>query len=394
MRQSISNKPNRVWVPALDGLRLWASVNIVLFHMTVMGAFRNVKAGDWWLVWIKAPALHASLFFLLGGFLYYLKFSRKHSQESFQASFSSGNFVFDRLRRLYPLHFLTTVLMALFVYSIPPDNWGEALRSVGMHLGLLWSLWPFDTHTLNQPSWAISAFFIAYLFFGPVFVRVRQLSVRGVRIWAGALVGVLLIWSLLFVSGDFTTERYNFFHVFGPVRALEFYGGMLLARWMELRPAHSPKSSFSSANTTPGVLTRSYWHRSGTALTILILIIGSSAFIYGTDWHLRWLHYHNFLPIAFAALIWICAQGKSLPERFFALKWLRPAGQASFAPYLLHVPVLSIYSWYMAKYEHKYEVFSSPVAIVGALVALYGTATAARMVSNWYHSRRHQNDRG
>jgi len=98
---------------SIDGLRLFAAVNVALFHyVTTMGGLDTMGGSPGWLFnIIKGPMFHASLFFILGGFIFGTKIT-PHVD-----SFSVKNFIGVRLRQLYPLHFLTTVAMAIIIQT-------------------------------------------------------------------------------------------------------------------------------------------------------------------------------------------------------------------------------------------------------------------------------------
>ena len=93
---------------SIDGLRFFASLNIVLFHLEFMGGFNELNGSPgWFFRIIKGPTLHATFFFFLGGFIFTTKFfpALEH--------FNLKQFLFKRFRELYPLHLITTLLMTI-----------------------------------------------------------------------------------------------------------------------------------------------------------------------------------------------------------------------------------------------------------------------------------------
>src|SRR5947208_17047412 len=82
---------------------------------------------------------------------------------------SYKRFVWDRLTKIYPVHFLA-LLLVLPIATLSPQlrlDW----RAVPLHLLLLQCFWPSSTPAfssyLNVPSWSISCEWFFYLL-GPV----------------------------------------------------------------------------------------------------------------------------------------------------------------------------------------------------------------------------------
>ncbi|MBD3239628.1 MAG: acyltransferase family protein [Chitinivibrionales bacterium] len=330
---------------AIDGLRLIAAVNIVLFHAQQSGAFHEMHGKPWWFFAIvKGPAFHASLFFVLGGFIYTIKHAAAADR------FSTRAFLRKRLAALYPLHVITTLAMVPFAVwgASEMGAWrltGKMALSVGMHLSFLWSFFPFGTFALNRPSWALGAFFLCYLFFGPILRRVVRIENR--RSVLAACVGccaVPLAWAavygLVLARFGYDSERYFFFHVFPPVRMAEFVLGMLLARLYQV-------STFKTGGT-------SIWNR---PIGNDLLIAATFALIFGNlllqargGLFVKYLGYHALALPLFALLVYRFGRGTGLFPRFTSIPLVRRLGQASFYPYLLHIPCMGWLTWALAHF--------------------------------------------
>jgi peptidoglycan/LPS O-acetylase OafA/YrhL len=309
---------------SIDGLRLVAAVNIVLFHFEGVGGFADMGGSPgWFFRVVKGPMFHASLFFMLAGFIYTVKYAGKAS------GFRTRSLLAGRFRDLYPLHALTTLAMVPFLV-IGGVGKVSILLSCGVHLGMAWSFFPYFTHPLNRPSWALSAFFLCYLLFGPALRRVVSLTSR--RAVAAMIAGCFIpatLWSLLYgaVGSEY---HYPFFHMFAPIRFFEFLLGMLLARLYFLNDTKPRRLRVSAI----------------PALNDLLIIAGLLAcfWIIGLRRHgllLDFLSYHVFLLAPFALLLYRLARGDGLIGWLFARPLIRNLGKSSFYPYLLHVPLAS-----------------------------------------------------
>jgi peptidoglycan/LPS O-acetylase OafA/YrhL len=352
---------------SIDGLRLIASVNIVLFHFEQIGGFTSMNGSPGWFFRIvKGPAFHASLFFILGGFIFTSKYAGHIDR------FSASTFLKNRIRDLYPLHALTTVLMAPFVIfssaTVSVSLIGGIVFSLGVHLSMLWAFFPFFSYSLNTPSWALSAFFLCYLLFAPVCKFIAQIQ-RRTTVWifiAGALLPSLL-WGIVYTTGSsaFRHEYYLFFHIFAPVRFFEFVLGMLLCRLYTLNREQRHSSP---------LLCRPY-------LNDTILIVCCTALFFnlklvsGSSVLLSWLAYHLFCLPVFAVMVYCFADGTGWIVSFFAIPVVRRIGQSSFYPYLLHIPAISWTCWIL-KTGFGYKTFlHSPLNIMLFIVVLYGGST-------------------
>lgn len=358
--------PPRHYFTAIDGLRLIAAVNIVLFHGEAAGGFYEMQGRPWWFfLVVKGPAFHASLFFILGGFI----FTIKHAAQA--ATLRTREFVGRRLLQLYPLHVVMTLAMVPFSIMGATGTPSQVASHVGastfMHLSLLWPFYPFGTHALNRPSWALAAFFFCYLLFGPALRRVVRLqNRRSVLAACAGCCGVVLAWSLVYgavvARMGYSSDTYWFFHVFPPIRFVEFVLGMLLARLYQV-----------STYKTGG---RSIWnHPIGNDLiiagTVVLLLANLLLQSRGSD-VVRFLGYHAVALPLFALLVYRFARGSGVFARFTSIPLVRALGQCSFYPYLLHIPVMSWGCWLLSRYLGYRTVLHSPVNIWLMVAVLYG----------------------
>lgn len=365
---SLSQTENsKRYFPSIDGLRLLAAVNIIFFHYEVSGGFNNLSGNPaWFFRVVKGPALHASLFFILAGFIYTIKYAA-HAHE-----FSIKRFIKSRLRDLYPLHFITTISMLPFIFFALSETDTLPIKkvviSLFMHLSLLWSLFPLHTYSLNTPSWALSAFFYCYLLFIPSLKIINKIEKKRMVIWSMVLcLTVIFLWALVYALTGFKKDLYMFFHIFAPIRFFEFALGMLLARLFQIRiPINIEGDNFSNkpfVNDLYIIITG--------VLIFVVLLIRSYKIVM-----LTWLSYHLFLPICFCILMYRFARGNGMFASFFAKPLIRRLGKSSFYPYLLHIPFMSWLCW-ICLHGFNYKTFiHSPVNVFVVVIVLYGLSLA------------------
>jgi len=367
-KSSDITQPN-TYFNSIDGLRLLASLNIVLFHLEKIGGLTDMGGEPGWLfVAIKGPLFHASLFFMLAGFLFMVKYLQ------YAGNFSTLTLIRGRLRDLYPLHFLTAVAMTALM-SLTPDG-SDTFRlsySLMNHLGLVWSFLPFYAFGLNQPSWALSAFFLCYFFFGPALKRVAAVESRGkaLLLICGCL-AVPAVWWLIYIAAGSPAYYYTFFHVFAPVRLFEFFLGMALARLYLLNNARPRKFRIQDI----------------PLLNDLILLACFTAlfvnFQYFSQWpRTRLFAYHVFAPALYSFVLYRLARGNGVIAAVFALKPVRALGKSSLYPYLLHIPLASWLCWTLERWFGYNRFLHAPVNIVVFTIVLY----AAGFVY-WYRKQK------
>ena len=97
------------YFPAIDGLRLLASLNIVMLHLGSSNALTYMADCKWVMPIISAPAFAAGIFYVLAGFLFASKYSDPDRR------IPVIPFMFGRIAKLYRLHFFMTLLMFVLV---------------------------------------------------------------------------------------------------------------------------------------------------------------------------------------------------------------------------------------------------------------------------------------
>src|SRR3989441_9693800 len=211
---------------SLTGIRFYAALLVYVYHVVLTIPGVNALSGS--SLFSNAADVGVSFFFVLSGFILTYNYG-----DVFRDGISAANytrFVWDRLTKIYPVHFLTLLLVlpiAIFSPHLPLD-W----RAVPLHLFLLQCFWPSSTPAfsgyLNVPSWSISCDWFFYLLATAVYI----FCVGKRRPWVPVVVAIgyacglgLLLW-----HGQSDEARLYFVSRFAPSRFVEFLAGVLFAR--------------------------------------------------------------------------------------------------------------------------------------------------------------------
>ncbi|HCR65887.1 MAG TPA: hypothetical protein DIW38_05160 [Oceanicaulis sp.] len=186
-----SIKPQEI--RTLTVLRGVAASWVVLFHFA--GHFDlNLKS----VTIIANGFLAVDLFFYLSGFIIFLVYF-----QGFEGGrFRFFDFIKKRFARLYPVHFVTTVLIAgLFLVSAAagirplPDTFNAYHFLINILMVHAWGL--SGSLSFNYPSWSISAEMFAYALF-----PIMALFVLRFRLWIVGLTAFVLLSLLAIIARE------------------------------------------------------------------------------------------------------------------------------------------------------------------------------------------------
>lgn len=343
-----SYKSSKGYFPAIDGLRLLASLNIVFLHLASSSAFGYAAKYTWLKPIVSGPAFSAGLFFVLAGFLFASKFSDPDRR------IPVVPFMFSRIAKLYRLHFICTMLMfvaMVFKYSgltgIPDNlsdvgtafinglqNLSHPIRTLFLHLTLTWSLVPELGMKLNEPSWALTGFFICYAFTpaaAKFFYKVKNVKLLWLLFALTFIPGIIqgLLFGCTTLYSPEYGIRFRFFHMFPAMHLCEYFFGMIIFRLYQER-----QFAFLEKNYVAGIC---------QAVLLVALYITCYA---GQNWvHHQAAYFivRHSIPILISGLfIMSLIPAKGFLARFFCVPIVRTIGRASFYPYLLHLPLITI----------------------------------------------------
>jgi peptidoglycan/LPS O-acetylase OafA/YrhL len=315
----------------LTSVRFFAA-SLVVFHHSVrifLPAFsaRGVHGvpGDVAGILSLAFPVSASFFFFLSG--YVLSFVYLHNKPILD----KRSFLAARFARLYPLYFLVLVLDTPELLIPEVQHYGikigltKTAAIFAANMGML-QVWKGSRLLrINLPSWSLCVEAFFYLCFPSLGFLLWKL--RGAQLWMTAVAlyagGQALVWTMrphLHVETVLTLP---------PLHLSTFALGILLARGQTLRQQQNgkPQVRVWQVNT---VLALSASGLLGCAP--LIPLFGVPA------------PYNNGLlaPI-FAGFIWALSVISTPVSRWLCRSWLVNLGNASYALYLIHMPVLALF---------------------------------------------------
>ena len=321
-------------ISPLTSLRFFAAI-LVLLHHSVRVFLPAVSgwgvqpgpqeyAGDVAL----AFRVSVSFFFLLSGYVLSLAYLNR------EQAIDKRRFFAARFARLYPLYFVVMVLDAWQLVTAEIKGNGVAIgltKTAGILAAntlVLQGWWQAKLLRINLPSWSLSA----EIFFCVCFPWLGALlwKLRGVGLWMTALGlytgGQALVWGMRPHVNEQTLTFFPLFHV--PTFAL----GILLARWRSLQEERAGEADVRpwQANTALGLSI------GGLCLCVPL----EPLFRVASPYH------DGLLAPMFAGLIWGLSAASSPLSRWLCAKWLLALGNASYALYLIHYPIRSLFERY------------------------------------------------
>jgi|WetSurMetagenome_2_1015567.scaffolds.fasta_scaffold82963_2 peptidoglycan/LPS O-acetylase OafA/YrhL len=332
-------KPGRQ-LSSLTGMRFFLALWVILYHEIPHEAGRGIA----WLPYASAGADNTlrtgyaavTVFFLLSGFV----LAYNYDLDKRWSRVEITRFAAARFSRIYPAYFAGLLLLVPFaLYRVIRDVGDESLsfRLFPINAALLQAWLPRTALTWNYPGWSLSDEAFFYLSFpaaGMLLWRIRKPSailMAGLALWALSLAGPLItILAPVKGFGDVPATVADFIPAAGfwanvirynpVVRIPEFWAGILLAR---LYRSLSPKSH---------LLGRGYWfYLPGIAVSGLVLAYASA---------IPYPLVHNGLLLpAYASAIFGLALDGGLLARILSAKPVVLLGNASYAMYILHVPI-------------------------------------------------------
>jgi peptidoglycan/LPS O-acetylase OafA/YrhL len=197
------------------------------------------------------------------------------------------------------------------------------LFAASMVLLQVW--YPIKLAKINPPGWSlcVEAFFCLCF---PV-LGVLLWKLRGVQLWMTALLlyvgGQALVWWMRVRLGIGMTVTLP------PTHLSTFALGILLARWQTLRRMQTGRPQVEA------------WHVN----TVLWLAVGGillSVWLV-PFWQMPNPYFNGLLAPIYAAFIWALSVMSTLWSRWLCRKWMVALGNASYALYLIHYPILNLF---------------------------------------------------
>ncbi|PAM94193.1 hypothetical protein B4N84_14060 [Flavobacterium sp. IR1] len=306
-------------IEQLTFTRFIAAIIIVFFHY---GKDLFVFDNSYLRFFIEQADVCVSYFFILSGFIMIVAYKGK-------LEINALDFLRSRLARIYPVYFLTIIL--IFIGLIFLNEF--SIYDLFLNVFMIQSWFPGKALTLNLPGWSISVEFFFYVLFPFLFNSIyRKINIKMVTIF------IVLFWILSQVVLHFMFSKTSV-SIFGlgnsdllffPLMHLnEFLLGNLAGIYFVKRFSDLKKNFDLEI------------------LVILLLIV--FALIFSSD-----LIYHNgLLAVFFVPLIILLSANNGVLTTVFINKNCVFLGEISFGIYLLQQPVWVYLSDYrLNKYFH------------------------------------------
>lgn len=323
----VSRRPT---LAALTGLRFVAAIWVVLYHVVeVLAPRASGMAGR--------VAVHGylgvSLFFVLSGFI--LTYTYIDPGTGWLRG-SRRSFWWARVARIYPVYALA-LLLALPVFLLyrivlaAPAARPDALLSAGLTPMLLQAWWPKAACQWNCPGWSLSVELVFYGLFplAAVWLARRRASafMLGTTAWVASL---LLPAAYLALAPDgianptrFDTSFWLQAVKFSPIAHLGEFALGIVAGIAFLR--RKPASFLESP---------AFGWMAGLGVAISLILLTT------TEWLPYVLLHDGLLAPLWAAVILTLAVGQGGAVRLLGSPPLVRLGEASYALYLVHFPLL------------------------------------------------------
>jgi peptidoglycan/LPS O-acetylase OafA/YrhL len=327
-------------IPVLTGVRLFPALIVPACHFTPLsGSFfapgRLLEAGE----------IAVQVFFVLSGFVIAHTYAHKLATP---ARGAMRSYVVARLARMYPLHLVTFLLMALIVgagalqgFDVDAAITADVKHSVFTFVGNLLALQALPgIPAWNFPAWSVTCELAAYLLF-PLFAA-RLLRARP----ATAVVLALLVLGAQIAALD-------------ALSSAPYY----VVCWVRI-----------AGGFVAGALLWVVWHRALRPgrwgdVVVVACVLASAGLI--------WLG-HALLPFVLVAVMIPAAASATGPvARLLSRPTIQWGGRTSYALYLVHVPVMAAIMLWVVPLEAYLHRWSLALVYVG--VALTSVAAAAAL---------------
>ena len=288
----------------LESLRGIAAIMVASFHYKIFDYFGFLIDNSWMFV---------EFFFVLSGFVISLNYQYRISNIKDLITFQKKRFL-----RLYPLHFLTLILIIFlmffeFIKEYLTGNTGDipvlerfVLNEFLANLLLVHNI-ILDKLTFNTPSWSISSEFYVYLLFSIVILLLNKDKKK--IIFISIIISTISFYYLL--DNSFNPEKHGFIRC-----TYSFFLGVLIFNIYDMN-----KLKF------PSFITK--------ILILIIIIIMINFEIIQND-----ININIFMPLIFSLLILSLISSKEdIIKKILINKNIVLLGTISYGIYMLHMPV-------------------------------------------------------
>jgi peptidoglycan/LPS O-acetylase OafA/YrhL len=350
----------------LTSIRFFAALFVVLHHSAYVflpafsGMFQVPMPKDFGSRMLLLMAASVTFFFMLSGYVLSVAYLRDGK------AIDKSRFFAARFARVFPLYFVMIVLCTPTVLAGRVHEFGLArgLVKTGIafvaHIAMVQAWFPARLAAIDGPSWSLSVeafFYLCFPVLGALLWRLRSTSLP-----VAALVLYVGGQALLWIARPHLNERTLFF--WPPLHLSTFVLGVLLARWQTLREAqaHPPVVRVWQVNFALLL--------SGGGIAAILVL-----FPY---FHLAEFYRNGLLAPVFAGVIWASSARPSWWSRLLSRSWLVALGNASYAVYLLHIPLLGLFQHFHWTSQAHYPAYLT-LCVGASLLSFFYFETPARV---------------
>ncbi|OYU76738.1 MAG: acyltransferase [Alphaproteobacteria bacterium PA3] len=334
-------------IEPLTGVRFFLALGVVFFHYQLF----------WVLPVDAAPIfnrarLSVDIFFILSGFILTHVYLTGESTPSYR------HFISARFARVYPAHFIILIgVLALTLgaslVGVPIDHANFSSFDFLTSLFLVHAWFPTDhMANWNGPSWSLSAEWFVYLCF-PAFAWIAMRWREKPSLLIGLAIAIFGILDFAYQTGFgliLTEAQENLGIMLVVPEFLYGIGLYYLGQKIKLSPGQA--SIF--------------------ALGMTILLLAAMHF-----------HVDDRLVVGIAGpfVLSLGLLAKSGQRSFLSHRWLQFGGEASFALYLVHMPILMVWRNVIQKWFELEKTYRMGLPEIAILLAL--TLVAASLIHIW-----------
>lgn len=343
-RHSTSTGQGSSRIAGIDGLRAFAALWVVLFHIGASAGGQLWPGVDFV---VRSGSIGVSLFLVLSGLCLYLPYAGgRHSR------FSSGDFFSRRVRRLLPAYLVSLVLIlglnvaAAGRLGLPALSGQDVVTQTVTHVTMTHQFFPDTFYGLNGAYWSLGLEWELYLTLPLLVFAAARFGVTKVVIGVFAItatyrLGLYLVgqagvidpngvWSDVVLT-NFFLGRWS-----------EFALGMLAAEWLRTRG------------------TRVRWPLvAASVLAAVVALTSPGPFN------------HILYGVVFFTLVSTVLAGNNVVAAAFSWRPLVAVGVFSYSLYLLHGPVIAVLGYLLRTgvTDDPRQVFLLQVALLPVTLA-------------------------
>lgn len=324
-------------INTLTSLRLFFALMVFGAHCYVVDPFFAAHV-------FKEGFVGVSFFFVLSGFIIAYNYQKRIEEKKV----TKRQFWVARIARIYPLHLLTLVGVALVGNYITPMSWIEGVKHFIPAFFLLHPFIPEMDYFFyfDSPSWSLGCeqlFYFLFPFLALVFYKRQRL--------AGALLVCAVVMVICMSLTDETHIR-AYWYVNPLARFPDFLVGMLLYHIYEW--CSKKKLSFGKAS----------FLEMGAVCVFLLFYLFSEDVVSKV---FRYSCYY-WIPISFVLLIFSLQKG--FISHILSNKYLVIGGDISYSFYLIHLWVIfayvglsQVYGWHLSPYISIPAIFVTTIGM-------------------------------